>query len=388
MVREKDNMRLTISALFFLAVALAAAPAGAYCLYTVSGTKPYVSWQSQPVTYHVSSNLKDTKYLAAIDKAFATWEAVKCSKLKFTKGAPFTICADKPCKAFTNSTKAIYIYWFTQATDLLKNTSTPTVPYASLTFLFHDKVGGIAGASIGVNGYFYKFATTGAGGVMDVQNEMTAWIGAVIGLDDSKVKTATMYNKITYGDTSKRALDQDDINGVTYLYKATGCPSPPPPGKGGCSGTTKVADQGGVTLDQGGVTLDQGTSADQGKLKLDTAQSEMSGKDQSQGESGPSPDSGQQKADTGGGCTKHSQCAADEICTIEGKCVKKGGKPCTKESDCSEDELCTINGQCVSRVKEDEGCSCQLGGTAHGALPLLLGVLLLALRRRGGVLAP
>ena len=150
----------------------------------------------------------------------------------------------------------------------------------------------------------------------------------------------------------------------------------PPPGKNGCSGTAP-------TKDQGGVTLDQGVTADQSQLKLDgpSPQKDTSGKDQPQGEAVATPDSGQQKSDTGGGCTKHSQCAANELCTIEGKCVKKGG--CTKQSDCSEDQLCTIDGQCASRAKEDEGCSCQMGGTARGALPLLLlGVLLLARRRR------
>ena len=360
-----------------LLVTLAAGDAFGYCLMKVTGAKtPYVKWTTVPAAYRVSSNLKDVKIAAAIDKAFTAWGTVKCSKLKFSKvKVGFTICADATCKAF-NSPKAPYIsvFWFTQKSDLFKNTANPKMPYMSYVYFSHDNVGGFAAVSIGVNGAGYKWGTTGASGELDVQNELTSLIGAAIGLDDSKVAGASMYPKILFGDTTKQTLAQDDINGLMYLYKDKGCPSPPPPGSNGCSsggtktdgkvippkdggadakpktdtgGTTKADTGGTPTADTGGTpTADTG-----GTPTADTGGT-------------PTADTGTTYADGGssGGCTKQTDCASDEICTIEGKCVKQGGG----DGD------------------DDGGCSCEVSGRPSPALPLvlLLGLVMLARRRR------
>jgi uncharacterized protein (TIGR03382 family) len=75
---------------------------------------------------------------------------------------------------------------------------------------------------------------------------MVAFIGRAIGLDDSNVLGASMAPNITFGDTSKRTLAQDDMDGLAYLYPVTspGCPAPPQPGSNGCS--TPPSPDGGI----------------------------------------------------------------------------------------------------------------------------------------------
>ena len=53
----------------------------------------------------------------------------------------------------------------------------------------------------------------------DVQNVMTHEFGHMLGLDDvSADSSVTMYYSAGKGETKKRTLEQDDINGFNYLY--------------------------------------------------------------------------------------------------------------------------------------------------------------------------
>lgn len=53
---------------------------------------------------------------------------------------------------------------------------------------------------------------------LDVQNSITHELGHMLGLGHSTVTSATMYPSCTYGDISRRTLEQDDLNGFDYLY--------------------------------------------------------------------------------------------------------------------------------------------------------------------------
>jgi hypothetical protein len=225
---------------FLLAVLVSSPdPASAYCLTKMTqGTSPYAKWvTTAPVTYRVSNNLTDPQLLAAIDAAFATWGAEVCSTLKLAKGAQFTPCFQTPCAAntlqFLQTSGHINVFWYKTATGYPSNPQ-----YVAYMYITHDGAGTITNASIAINGFNYKWNGTGGSGpqmILDLQNAMTGFIGNVIGLDDSNVPGASMYPGLVFGDTSKRTLAQDDIDGLVYLYKATGCPAPPPPGANGCS---------------------------------------------------------------------------------------------------------------------------------------------------------
>lgn len=354
-------MRLhSFYALLLCALWLVPAPVRAYCLYKVTAPKsPYVSWTSVPVTYRISSNLTDAKILAAIDKAFSTWGSVTCSKLKFTKGTSFSICTDKACAAFSKPGKYIDIYWFTTSSDLFANSSNPKMPFASYAYLTHDNAGGIAGASVGVNAADYKWNTTGGDTqTFDVQNELTNFIGGVIGLSDTQIAGTTMYYKLAFGDTSKQTLEQDDKNGLLYLYntKATGCPTPPAPGANGCTAGSVVPDSGVPKADGKPVGKDGGGDGNQGGDATIGAEGAVGV------EAGSGVDQGQ--VDQGG-----------------------SGRQCTKTVDCASDEVCTVEGFCLKISGSDEGCTCRVHPPAARAsrLPwpmLLLIAVLVGLARR------
>lgn len=214
-----------------------AGEARAYCLLDVQGTNPHVSWKSSPVTYRVSSNLTDAALLAAIDAAFATWGAVSCSTLAFSKGSPFTPCFQQPCAtgavAPTQNTGTINVFWYTGAAGFPTSTQ-----YVAYTYVIHDGLGGLLGTSVAINAFNYTWNATGGSAsppILDLQNEMTGLVGGMIGLTDSNVVGSSMYPGSYYGDTSKRTLAQDDIDGLVYLYKVASCPAPPAPGASGCS---------------------------------------------------------------------------------------------------------------------------------------------------------
>ena len=163
---------------------------------------------------------------------------------------------------------------------------------------------------------------------------------------------------ITYGETAKRTLAQDDVDGLSHLYLVKGCAAPPSPGSNGCSKGTPVGDGPPPKLDlgpsnEGGA---DGPSTEGGR------DGPVSG-DKPASFDGPT--SGSEASAEGGSakqCTSTSQCPAGYICSAEGQCVKVGGQQ-----------------------EEDEGCGCQVGSRGGGRLALLsllLGGLLLLRRRR------
>jgi len=319
-------MSRMIALVGLMSLALGPARAAAYCLDKYSAQSSYAAWTTQPVKYRVSTTLTDTALLAAIDKAFQTWGSVQCSTLKFSKDAQFAM-ASAP---FDKSTGHVNIYWVTKASEL------PT-GMDSKYYFFHykhfDAKGQLVGASMAVNGMTYNWSATGGdAATFDLQNVLTHYIGKVVGLTDSKTKGAVMFPDVTFGQTSKQTLTADDIAGLQYLYLATGCPKPTPPDSSGCStGGTTVADGGTSVADGGQATTDGGapSTSDAGVLPVSEA-----------GTAQPDAGAGGVYYDLGGGggggqCSSSSQCAADEVCSAEGTCVKVGAGSSDGDSGCN-----------------------------------------------------
>jgi hypothetical protein len=324
------------------------------CLYKAKANTPYVAWTPLPVTYRVSDNLTDAKLLAAIDAAFQAWGSTPCSKLKFVKGQPFKACAAKPCATgtvdFDHGTPYLYVFWFTTDWDQFKDPTDPKVKYASMSFFWQNNIGGIVGASIAVNAKDYTFspdASTGCtGAVFDMHDFMMPLIGGVSGLTDSNVAGSVMSPDLKFCSIVKRTLTADDKLGLVYLYKESSTCVVPTLDANGCysSGTTPTKDGGTTPAKDGGGT----TPGDGG-----TTPAKEGGTTPGLEAGTPGTDSG-----TGQGCTSNAQCASDEICAVDGKCVKTGG-----ESGC---------------------CRVSHGGAElSSAWPLLIcGLILLALLRR------
>ena len=102
---------------------------------------------------------------------------------------------------------------------------------ALTTTTFNNKTGEIYDSDIELNAAAYVFTTvdgptcsnppprpaTNCVGT-DIRNTLTHEIGHVLGLDHASDPTATMYPTAALGETSKRVLHTDDINGLCTIY--------------------------------------------------------------------------------------------------------------------------------------------------------------------------
>ena len=75
----------------------------------------------------------------------------------------------------------------------------------------------ICEADIVINSDF-PWRNNGSTAGFDVQNVMTHEFGHMLGLDHTNVAWATMIEGTNKGDTWKRTLEQDDLNGFNFLY--------------------------------------------------------------------------------------------------------------------------------------------------------------------------
>ncbi|MBL0385241.1 matrixin family metalloprotease [Tumebacillus sp. ITR2] len=73
-------------------------------------------------------------------------------------------------------------------------------------------------ADIDINVY-YPFASDGSSGNYDVGANITHELGHLLGLAHSVDPEATMFDQSALGETKKRTIEQDDKNGILFLYK-------------------------------------------------------------------------------------------------------------------------------------------------------------------------
>lgn len=121
---------------------------------------------------------------------------------------------------------------------------------AITTTTFNVKTGQIYDADIESNGAGFIFTTLDTPPCVaapvrpvtcvatDVQNTVTHEVGHVIGLDHPDGVETTMYAEASLGETTKRTLHQDDVDGLCFIYPkgkpTTECTQQPDPLVGGC----------------------------------------------------------------------------------------------------------------------------------------------------------
>jgi hypothetical protein len=325
LIEESEVVMRTSRALAALALAglvcLAPRLAEAWCLVKYPSAPKFGSWETVPIKYRISENLKDAAILGAIDKAFQTWGTIPCSKLTFAKDATFTFAAIP----FKQATGAIFIYWITDAKDWPAGVD-------QLNYIYryggYDMKGNTTSSSIAINAFKYTWKATGASASeFDVQNLLTHFLGFSIGLEKSKIPSAVMGQSPGFGLTPDlRTLTQDDKDGTVYLYPGTGagCTVPTAPGADNCGGAAPPPPGDGVKKDAGTTPTGDGqtktdkpsTPAGDGTLKPDSPP--ISAGD-------GVPPTTYEASTPSGKCTSNTQCAEGEICSIDGSCVKTGG---------------------------------------------------------------
>jgi len=108
---------------------------------------------------------------------------------------------------------------------------------ALTTLWFAPETGRIFGADLELNDA-HRWSARGQGVLTDVWNTVVHEMGHMLGMDHSLDKEATMYPTATTGETKKRDLAEDDIEGICTMYghsysdceESCGCGSDSNPG--------------------------------------------------------------------------------------------------------------------------------------------------------------
>jgi len=164
-----------------------------------------IKWFTSNVTYYVNPSGGPSNNLSAFQAAMQTWTDVVTSYFTFVYGGTTT---NSSCG--TNDGSNIVCFGAMGLNGIL----------AWNAFWYNSSSGQILDSDIKFN-TSYSWATDGSPSAYDVQNVGTHELGHSLSLADlynAADSEKTMYGYGAVGETRKRTLDQDDINGITYLY--------------------------------------------------------------------------------------------------------------------------------------------------------------------------
>lgn len=252
-------MRTTAAAFLcaaLLSAALLVAPsdARAFSREKADGTGALLYWKDLPVTYTVNSAcagaMEDTRAcLGAVQASFATWSSPQCTTLTFDyRGETArTDVGYSQAAGADNINLVVWIFaqWPHDASALALTTST-----------YYPDSGVILDTDMEVNGVNFQWRVITSPDTMhvDIQNVVTHEAGHVIGLDHVNDQTATMYPTSPNGETSKRDLSPDDIDGVCSIYPVPGYDGGSGGSGGGGNGNGSTAPIGGKDRTSGAGT--------------------------------------------------------------------------------------------------------------------------------------
>lgn len=227
-----------------LTAALLAAPrdARAFARETADGTGKPLYWQDLPVAYAVNAacagTMEDTRAChAAVQASFSAWSSPQCTTLTFDYlgETERTDVGYSQAQGAENANLVVWIFdqWPHDSRALALTTAT-----------YIPASGVIVDADMEVNGVNFQWRVLTAPDTryVDIQNVVTHEAGHVIGLDHTGDASSTMYPTAPNGETSKRDLAPDDVDGVCSIYPVPGYDG----GSGGGSGS------GGATPPIGG----------------------------------------------------------------------------------------------------------------------------------------
>jgi len=190
-------------ALFFI-LTLWHSNASAYLISKTTGGAD-IKWFTSSTTYYINSSGGPSNDIPAMQAAMRAWTAVIPSYFSFVYGGTTTNSAYG-----TYDSSNIVCYGPMGLTGTL----------AENTFWYDTSSGQLVDSDIKFN-TDYAWSTDGSPSAYDIQNVGTHELGHSLSLADLYNRAdseKTMYGYAAAGETKKRTLDQDDINGITYLY--------------------------------------------------------------------------------------------------------------------------------------------------------------------------
>ncbi|MBS7223972.1 MAG: matrixin family metalloprotease [Clostridiaceae bacterium] len=173
--------------------------AHAYAIMSAGGFSPYP-------TKIISSNGFASAVNSAISSSCSAWNSAGIGTL-VTRSSQTHSNSSFPLKNSANQITATN----KGVTGQIMLTNLTQVKVSGLT-RYHTEV------DININ-TSYPWATNGDSRAYDVQNCFTHELGHLLGLDDEVSKSSsTMYMQTSIGETAKRTLAADDINGLKAIY--------------------------------------------------------------------------------------------------------------------------------------------------------------------------
>ena len=204
---------MNIKRKLFIASLLVIFISGFWCssafAYKVKKTKSgkIIKWNTNTVTYYVNPSGGPPGSIAAIQAAMKTWTDIPASSFCFVYGGTTTSAGRNPNDGINiicfrkMRTKARvarnYVQWNKESGELYDS---------DIVFNTAHKLS--AADKCPEDNY-------------DIQSVLTHELGHALILNELCKQThneKTMYWKENKGDTKKRTLDQDDIDGISYLY--------------------------------------------------------------------------------------------------------------------------------------------------------------------------
>ena len=177
--------------------------------YKIKKTKngKIIKWNTNTVTYYVNTSGGQSDSLAAIQAAMQTWTDVPSSSFRFVYGGPTT-------NTVRNPDDGINIIYFGKIRNKAR---------VARNYVWWNKESGKLYDSDIVFNTAHKLnaADKCPEDSYDIQSVLTHELGHSLILNELYKQThdgKTMYWKENKGDTKKRTLDQDDIDGINYLY--------------------------------------------------------------------------------------------------------------------------------------------------------------------------
>ena len=239
---------------------LVASPAAAYKLYDTSakgGSGTPLRWFTGPVTVVFDSQPPEGITLEVatqqVTESFKVWSALSCAGdlVPFTFVFGGTVTGRQVGYDFdAGAGNENLVRWVRSASEWSYG---PGV--LALTSLTYDTCSGeIVDADLEFNDAEFTFSAAAEVKKVDIRNTTVHECGHVLGLDHSESASATMYARAPLGETKKRTLDQDDVDGYCALY------GPSAPARQPCasSGGTQASDCGVAAPGGGAPTVPLG----------------------------------------------------------------------------------------------------------------------------------
>ncbi|MED5369777.1 MAG: matrixin family metalloprotease [Myxococcota bacterium] len=207
----------------FLALAMGlTSPADAYEVMTKE-SGALMRWPAWPLEYAVATDnplgLDENGTAVATQRAAQAWEGMGTSvKTSFVGTTDNTVTGH-------DGLNTVYLTedWPWEPTLL------------AMTSSFSDSEGNFVGFDIAVNAKDHEWSLAGDSDRIDLQNTLAHEWGHVLGMGHSDADAwATMHASAAPGETHKRDLSQDDVDGLYFLYnedgeapRVVGCQSAP-----------------------------------------------------------------------------------------------------------------------------------------------------------------